>query len=225
MNRHAMDHPAFFRNIARVASRQTRFLAPRFLAPLALAGALSLAGCDSGPKPGDPPLAGAELGGDFTLTDETGKTVHAADFAGRYTVFYFGYTFCPDVCPMDAANLMQGYHRFAHDHPDQAKRVVPLFVTIDPARDTPAVLATFTDAFGKELVGLTGTPAQIAAVAKEFAVYSEKRPAPKGTPPEAYLMDHSRAAYLMGPDGKPIALLPVEQSGQAVATELARWVH
>jgi len=216
MNRHAMDHPSFLPIIAR-----------KCLSGLALAVAftLPLAACGSSAPTTEAPLAGAQLGGDFTLVDESGKTVRAADYAGKYTVFYFGYTYCPDVCPLDAANLMQGYHAFAKEHPDKAAKLVPIFVTIDPARDTPQVLAQFTGNFGKELVGLTGTPQQIAAVAKEFAVYYEKRAAPKGADPKAYLMDHSRAAYLMGPDGKPIALLPVDQNGQAVAAELTRWVR
>ena len=216
MNRHAMDHPSFLPIIAR-----------KCLSALALATALTLplAACNNAAPASDAPLAGAQLGGDFTLVNEAGKTVHAADFAGKYTVFYFGYTYCPDVCPLDTANLMQGYHAFAKAHPDKAARLVPIFVSIDPARDTPQVLAQFTGNFGKELVGLTGSADQIAAVAKEFAVYYQKRAAPKGAAPQAYLKDHRRAAYLMGPDGKPIALLPVEQNGEAVAAELARWVR
>ncbi|NKJ43487.1 protein SCO1/2 [Novosphingobium sp. SG720] len=216
MNRHAMDHPSFLPIVARKCLSRLA---------LALALTLPLGACGGETPTSEAPLAGAQLGGDFTLVDQAGKTVRAADFAGKYTVFYFGYTYCPDVCPLDTANLMQGYHAFAKAHPDQGARLVPVFVSIDPARDTPQVLAQFTGNFGKELVGLTGTPEQIAAVAKEFAVYYEKRAAPKGSPPQAYLMDHSRAAYLMGPDGKPIALLPVEQNGAAVAAELARWVH
>ncbi|MET3473115.1 protein SCO1/2 [Novosphingobium sp. 1529] len=202
-------------------------IARKCLSALALATALTLplAACNNAAPASDAPLAGAQLGGDFTLVNEAGKTVHAADFAGKYTVFYFGYTYCPDVCPLDAANLMQGYHAFAKAHPDKAARLVPIFVSIDPARDTPQVLAQFTGNFGKELVGLTGSSDQIATVAKEFAVYYQKRAAPKGAAPQAYLMDHSRAAYLMGPDGKPIALLPVEQNGEAVAAELTRWVR
>jgi len=222
MNRHAMDRPSFLPNFA----RRCRVLArPALLAALT-AATLPLAACGGGGTPADaPPLAGAALGGPFTLVNTAGKTVTAQDFAGKYTVFYFGYTFCPDVCPLDTANLMQGYRRFAKDHAAAAARLVPIFVSVDPARDTPQALAQFTGNFGKELVGLTGTPAQIAAIAKEFAVYYQKRPAPAGSPPGAYLMDHSRAAYLMGPDGKPVALLPVDQNAEAVATELARWVR
>ena len=192
---------------------------------LALFSAASLAvlsACSSGASSEPPPLQGAAIGGDFTLVDKTGKTVRAADFTGRYTALYFGYTFCPDVCPLDVQILMQGYHLFAKAHPDLAPKVAPLFITIDPARDTPAAVGQFAAHFGKELTGLTGTDAQIAQVAKSYAVFYKKG---EGTAPNAYLMDHSRAAYLMGPDGKPIALLPVDKDANAVADELAKWVH
>lgn len=194
----------------------------------ALAASLFLAACSAGPATPPAPLDGAAIGGPFTLTDKTGATVTEASFAGKYRVFYFGYTFCPDVCPLDVQHLMQGYHAFARAHADLAAKVVPVFVSIDPARDTPQAVGTFTGAFGKELVGLTGSPAQIASVAKAYAVYYKRHDEDaNGNKAQngAYLMDHSRAAYLMGPDGKPIALLPVEQNGPAVAAELAKWVR
>ncbi|WP_246135186.1 SCO family protein [Novosphingobium sediminis] len=193
----------------------------RVCAALAAGALLLLAAC-SGASSEPPPLEGAAIGGDFTLVDKTGKTVHAADFKGRYTALYFGYSFCPDVCPLDVQMLMQGYHKFAKAHPEQAAKVVPLFITIDPARDKPEVVGQFAAHFGKELIGLTGTDAQIAAVAKSYAVYYKKG---EGTAPNAYLMDHSRAAYLMGPQGQPIALLPVDKDANAVADEFAKWVH
>ena len=179
-------------------------------------------GCSQSTPRQDPPLAGSTLGGPFTLVDKAGKTVHYADFAGKYRIVYFGYTFCPDVCPLDLQHMMLGYHLFAKAHPALAARVAPMFITIDPARDTPAVVGQYAGAFGPELIGLTGTPAQIAAAAKAFAVFYQKR---AGATPGTYLMDHSRAAYLMGPDGKPIALLPVDQDGKAVAAELETWVQ
>jgi len=189
--------------------------------PLVL-GALSLAGCGQQAERADPPLAGSQLGGNFTLADKTGKTVRYADFAGKWRILYFGYTFCPDVCPLDVQHLMQGYHAFARAHPDRAARTVPMFVSIDPERDTPTAVGQFAAAFGPELVGLTGTPAQVAVAAKDFAVFYQKRP---GANPGSYLMDHSRAAYLMDPDGKPVALLPVDENGPAVAAELEKWVQ
>ncbi|EGD57879.1 electron transport protein SCO1/SenC [Novosphingobium nitrogenifigens DSM 19370] len=191
-------------------------------AAVLLAAALpALSACHGGGAV-DPPLAGTALGGDFTLVDKTGKTVRYADFAGKWRVLYFGYTFCPDICPLDVQHLMQGYHLFARAHPAQAARVVPMFISIDPARDTPQVVGQFASAFGPELVGLTGTPQQVAVAAKAFAVYYQKH---AGSTPDAYLMDHSRASYLMDPDGKPVALLPVDQDGKAVAAELEKWVR
>ncbi len=192
------------------------------LLTLASALAFSLSACSGNAPVERPPLEGAAIGGDFTLTGKDGKAVRYADSAGRYRVVYFGYTFCPDVCPLDVQHLMQGYHAFAKAQPELAANVVPLFITVDPARDTPDAVGKFAASFGPELVGLTGTAEQIAQVAKSFAVYYQKR---DGSSPDAYLMDHSRAAYLMGPDGKPMALLPAEKDGPAVAAELAKWVR
>lgn len=205
MNRRAMD-----------PKRPIRFC----LALLGAAAMLTLSACGGAAE--EPPLQGAAIGGDFKLIDKTGKTVRAADFKGRYTALYFGYTFCPDVCPLDVQVLMQGYRGFAKAHPDLAAKVTPLFVTIDPARDKPEIVGQFTAHFGKELIGLTGSDAEIAQIAKSYGVYYKKG---EGSGPNAYLMDHSRAAYLMGPDGQPIALLPVDANGAAVAAELAKWVH
>ena len=189
----------------------------------ALSAALLITGaCSKGPPRPEPPLAGTQLGGTFSLIDKTGHPFGSAQLAGKWRVLYFGYTFCPDVCPLDVQHLMQGYHAFARAHPDLAGNLVPMFISIDPARDTPAVVGQFAGAFGPELVGLTGSADQIAAVAKQYAVFYEKRPGPN---PAAYWMDHSRAAYLMDPAGNPVALLPVDQDGRAVAADLEKWVH
>src|SRR6478735_1069635 len=191
--------------------------------PLAACLALTaLAGCGStAPPAGDPPLAGAAIGGPFELVDSTGKTVRWSDFDGKYRMLYFGYAYCPDVCPLDVQRMMQGYARFKQAQPELAAQVQPIFVTIDPARDTPAVVGEFTRAFSKDLLGLTGTRAQVARAAKAFAVYYQKGEVSAGG---GYMMDHSRAAYLMGRKGEPIATLPVDQSPQAVAAELEKWV-
>jgi protein SCO1/2 len=206
--------------VAQASFRRAIHLRP-LLAALCAFSLASLGGCSGAPAE-PPPLAGAAIGGDFTLTDKLGKTVRAADFAGRYTAVYFGYTFCPDVCPLDVQHLMQGVHAFAKTQPALGAKLAPIFITIDPARDTPGAVGEFAANFGPELIGLTGTPAQVAAVAKSYAVFYQKG---KETAPGSYLMEHSRAAFLMGPDGKPIAVLPVEEDGKAVAAELAKWVH
>ncbi|WP_260924152.1 SCO family protein [Novosphingobium sp. 9] len=190
-------------------------------AALLLAGALPLAACNQTPSAEAPPLAGADVGGPFTLMDKTGKTVKWSDFRGRYTTVYFGYTFCPDACPLDMQALMKGFNTFAKAHPALAAKVQPIFITIDPARDTPQVVGEWTAAFSPKLLGLTGSAAQVKQAADAFAAYYKRG---ESTPGGGYLMDHTRAAYLMGPDGKPIALLPIDQSPEAVAQTLSQWV-
>ncbi len=177
-----------------------------------------LAGCQPRPRP---PLEGARIGGPFSLTGEDGKTVTDALIRGRYAIVYFGYTFCPDVCPTDVATLMQGLRLFDRIDRARAKTIVPVFVSVDPQRDTPTVLRAFTDQFDPRLIGLTGTPQAMAAAAKAYGVaYSARKPDADGS----YMVDHSNVAYLMGPDGKPLALLPSDQGAKAVAAELDKWV-
>ena len=188
----------------------------RFALPLA---AFALAACQSHTTE-PPPLAGAKIGGPFTLVNQDGRTVTDRDFAGRYRIMYFGYTYCPDVCPTDAAAIGKGLAILDKSDPDLAKRIVPVFVSVDPERDTPQVLKTFVAAFHPRMIGLTGTPAQIAAVTTEYGVFAGKGDAQPGG---GYLVNHSRTTYLMSPDGKPLALLPSEKGPQAVADEIKRW--
>lgn len=192
-----------------------------FVAAILLAVA-PLAGCGRTPS-AQPPLAGAALGGPFALIDQDGKRVTDQDFAGRYRAVYFGYSFCPDVCPTTLQALMQGVHAFAASDPTDAHKLAPIFVTIDPDRDTPAVLKQYVAAFGPGLTSLTGTPAAIAAAAKAYGVYYKKEPAAKAG--SGYLMDHSSQAILFGPDGKPIALIPTDQGAKAVTDLLGQWVR
>jgi len=193
------------------------------LVPFALAAALALSGCGgAGNAPaGEPPLAGAAIGGDFALTNSKGETVRWGDFAGKWRVVYFGYTFCPDICPTDMSRVAQGLKALKASDPGKAAKIVPIFITIDPARDTQGVVGEFAAAFSPDIVGLTGTPAQIDAAAKAFKVYYAKgEPQPGG----GYLVDHSNVVYLFDPQGAPIATLPTDKDGAAVAAELARWV-
>ena len=191
----------------------------RFAVTLALLLAGPLSGCGNEPA-GQPPLAGARIGGAFSLTDQDGRTVTDRDFAGRYRIVYFGYTFCPDVCPTDVQNIAAALKAIERDDPALGKRIVPVFITVDPARDTPAALKRFVTAFHPRLVGLTGTPEQIAKVAKEYGIYFARG---AGTA-DGYLMDHSRQIYLFDPDGKPLALLP-EGPPAAIVAEVKKWAH
>ena len=193
--------------------------------PTIVFATLFLAACAQGSSPddpGEPPLAGAAIGGDFTLTGESGEPVSWGDFAGKYRTIYFGYAYCPDVCPTDNQRAMAGLKRFEADHPELGARIQPLFVSVDPDRDTPEVLTEFTDAFHPRLIGMTGSKEQLEAVASSFAVFFSR-----GEESESggYLMNHTNITYLFGPDGEPLAMLPTDQGPEAVAAELAKWVR
>ena len=186
------------------------------------AGLLALTGCGSpGQQAERPPLEGSSVGGPFTLVDKNGAPVHWSDFAGKYRIVYFGYTFCPDACPTDMQATMRGLDLFAKAHPALADQIRAMFITIDPKRDTPQVVGQFAAAFSPRLIGLTGTPAQVDQAAKGFAVYYARG----ATTPGGYLMDHSRIVYLMGRNGEPLAMLAADKGPQAVAADLAEWVH
>lgn len=191
--------------------------------PILLALPLLLAACgQSAAPPSQAPLAGARIGGPFTLVNQDGRQVSDRDFAGRYRLMYFGYTYCPDVCPVDLQKLMAGYKELEGSDPQIAAKIAPIFVSVDPGRDTPPVLKQYVSAFHPKLIGLTGTPDQIAKVAKEYAIVYSKEERPGASD---YLVNHSRVAYLFGPKGDPIALIPQDGTPDAIAAELKRWVQ
>lgn len=194
----------------------------RFILSALALPVLALSACNASAPPAKPPLEGARIGGAFTLTDQNGQTVTERNFARKYRIMYFGYTFCPDVCPTDVQAIGAAVKQLESSDPALAAKIVPVFVTVDPARDTPAVLKQFVSAFHPRMVGLTGSDDQIAKIKTEYAVYSSKGDA---SPGGGYLVNHSRQAYLIDPDGKPLALLPQEQGPDAVVTEIERWVR
>ena len=155
-------------------------------------------------------LAGARIGAPFTLTNQDGAATSWDDFKGQYRLVYFGYTYCPDICPVDLQRIMQGFAQFEQARPALAAKVQPMLISVDPGRDTPAVLKTYVAAFPPRLIGLTGSPDQIAKVAKDFAVIYNKE---ESAGASDYLVSHSRTPYLFGPDGQPIALVPVDDPG------------
>lgn len=197
---------------------------PVLLAPL-LALGLALAGCNSGPPAptqAEWPLAGASIGGDFTLVNKDGETVTWNDFAGKWRIVYFGYTFCPDVCPVDAAAIAAGLNRFEEADPERAAKVTPIFITVDPERDTPEVVGEFAAAFHPRMVGLTGSEEQIAEAARAFvATYSRGEVQDNGF----YRVDHTASTMLFDPSGQPVAILETHQGPQVLADELAKWVQ
>lgn len=137
----------------------------------------------------------ALIGGPFTLTDHNGRKVSEKDFLGRYMLVFFGFTFCPDICPTELQVMTKALDAMGAD----GEKIQPVFVSIDPDRDTPEVLKAYVENFGPRLTGLTGTAKEIAAIAKAYRVYYAK--SGDRTSPGTYLMDHSSLIYLMGPDG------------------------
>ena len=155
--------------------------------------------------------SGAAIGGPFTLVDARGQTVTDRNFHGKWMLVYFGYTFCPDVCPTTLTNIAQALVQLR----SHATDLLPVFITIDPQRDTPKVMGDYVKAFDPRIVGLTGSKAQIAKVAQEYHVYYAKQ-ANSGSGDD-YLVDHSSFVYLMSPQGKFAKVMP----GSLSAGEMA----
>ena len=138
----------------------------------------------------------ALVGGPFSLTDQTGRKVTDKDFRGHYTLVFFGYTYCPDVCPTELQVMSAALDSLGA----KADNIQPIFISIDPQRDTPEILKQYVANFHPHLLGLTGTPEEIASVAKAYRVYFSKVESNSG--PNTYLMDHSTIIYLMDKEGK-----------------------
>ena len=155
--------------------------------------------------------AGAtKIGGPFTLVDDTGAQVTEAALKGKPTVMYFGYTFCPEVCPTTLTDLAQWMQMLGPD----ADKLNYVFVTVDPERDTPKVMHDYVSAFDPRIRGLTGTPEQIAKVANEYRAYYKRIPTSDG----GYVMDHTAILYLMDPNVRFFGVIPYqEKTDEAVA--------
>lgn len=162
--------------------------------------------------------AGVAIGGPFSLTDETGSAVTEATFRGRHMLIFFGFTYCPDVCPTELAKVAATLDLLG----DDARRIAPLFISVDPERDEPGQLAQYTDLFHPGIIGLTGTEAQIAAAARAFRVYYNK--VRTGPEPQAYTMDHSAFIYLMGPDGAFRQFFSPQATPEQMATTIRRFL-
>lgn len=161
------------------------------------------------------------LTGDFTLIDENGATVTPATFAGQYKLIFFGFTHCPSICPTELlkiADIMAALPK------DMAAQITPLFITVDPARDTAETLKKYTDNFDPRIVGLTGTGAQIRAATDAFKVYAARVeiPASSGSKNVDYMFDHSTFLYLFGPDHQLIKLYRMEDTAAIIAPDLKK---
>ena len=152
----------------------------------------------------------------FALTDHTGKAVTDQDFRGKYMLVYFGYTFCPDVCPT-SLGIVSNALDLLND--EQLAKLTPVFITVDPERDTVEVMADYVRHFHDDMVGLTGTPEQVKAAAKAYRAYFAKTNA--DDPDGYYLMDHSSFTYLIGPDGRYVTHFNHGTEPEKMAARLA----
>ncbi|WP_417513514.1 SCO family protein [Minwuia sp.] len=153
------------------------------------------------------------VGGPFTMTDHTGQRVTEKMMEGRYSLIYFGYTFCPDVCPTELQDMA-----VALDLAGEAgKKVTPVFVTVDPSRDGQEEIAAYVEAFHPRMIGLRGTEAETTEMASAYRVFYTPVEQTGQKDDEYYLMDHSNFIYLMGPDGKNIAVFNGEVDPQLMA--------
>ena len=157
----------------------------------------------------------ALVGGPFKLTDQTGATVTEADFKGAPFLVFFGYTHCPDVCPTTLSDMSQMLNALGKDRKTKA-----LFITVDPERDTPAVLKDYLSSFDPRIVGLTGSPEAIAATEKAYRVYARKAPTTGGD----YSMDHTAVIYLMDKNGGFVNAFNLQQPPEKAAAELAAYL-
>jgi protein SCO1 len=160
------------------------------------------------------PATSSAAGGPFSLIDGSGATVTDQTYRGKWELVFFGYTYCPDLCPTTLNTISDALTALG----PLAAKVQPLFITIDPKRDTQAVMRDYVKNFDPRIVGLTGSPEAIAAVAKEYKIYYAVHRTGDG--PDDYLMDHSGFVYLMDPAGRFVRVLSGETAARAMADKL-----
>ena len=158
----------------------------------------------------------ALVGGSFEMIDQDDKTVSEKDFHGKYMLIFFGYTFCPDICPTELQVITGALEQLG----DKAKNIQPVFVTIDPERDTPEVMKEYVSNFYPGMIGLTGTAEQLALMARKYRVFYSKA-AQAGESADEYTMDHSSILYLMGPDGAFVKHFSYGTDAAKLATSIA----
>ena len=185
----------------------------RFFSALAVCLSLLLAACTEPPAFKSTNITGSDWGKDFSLTDHTGQARHLADYKGKAVVLFFGYTQCPDVCPTTLSSMREALKLLGND----AGKVQVLFATLDPARDTAALLAQYVPAFDPSFVGLRGDEATTAATAREFKVFYSKQP---GSTPDTYSVDHSTGSYAFDPQGRLRLLVRHGETPANIADDL-----
>jgi len=160
------------------------------------------------------------FGGPFSLTDEHGQRITQEAYAGKFMLVYFGYSYCPDICPTDLTVMAAALDALG----EGGERIQPLLISVDPRRDTPEALEEFTDAFHPNLIGLTGTEAEVAAAAKAYRVHRRKFQM-EGMSGDDYLVDHSTLTYLMGPDGRFVTMFPRGTTVEKMVKTLRKYIR
>lgn len=165
-------------------------------------------------RPDPAAMPGVAIGGPFTLVNQDGKTVTEKDFAGRYMLVFFGFTYCPDVCPTELQKMARVLELLGAD---EAAKIQPVFISVDPERDDAETVKNYIAQFDDRLIGLTGSPEQIGEVKKTYKVFASKVEM-EGM--DGYMVNHSAFMYLMGTDGKNIALYPAQDTAEQIAGDL-----
>ncbi|MBL8382039.1 MAG: SCO family protein [Burkholderiales bacterium] len=194
----------------------TRRAAVRALFACAVAVAAAACG-DTAPRFRHTDITGADYAKDFALTDHTGRKVSLADYRGRVVTVFFGFTQCPDVCPTALAEMREVVEKLGPD----GQRLQVLFITVDPERDTQALLAQYVPAFHPSFVGLYGDAAATARVAKDFKVFYQKVP---GKTPGSYTMDHSAGTYVYDPQGRLRLFVRPPPAGEPASVSAERLI-
>lgn len=177
---------------------------------------------DGEPQPVAPPLAFGKLfGGPFELVDHDGMVRTDKDYRGRFALIYFGYTSCPDICPTSLQEMAAALDELG----ETAAEIQPLFISIDPKRDTPMVLKDFVSQFGDRFVGLSGSEGEIARLAKSYRLHRVKVVPEWSTSDNDYLVDHSSLTFLLGPDGMVLTLFPHNTPGSTMAMRLRDYLN
>lgn len=167
-------------------------------------------------EPAAKSVAGITLEPEFSLTDHTGAEVTEADYAGQYKLIYFGFTYCPAICPTELQKITQVLEGLDQA---QAEKIQPLFITVDPERDTVDVMREYVDLFHPRLIGLTGTVEEIEQVKSGYKVFAAKAPTEDGSD---YTMDHSSFIYLMGPDNSTLAIYRMQDDAEMIGNDVTQ---
>ena len=159
------------------------------------------------------PVAGVKIGGVFELTDQNGKIINNKDFDGQYKLIYFGFTYCPAICPTELAKITKVMKAIG----DDAEKIQPIFITVDPERDTPKVLKSYLSMFHPKIIGLTGTRAEIDDVLKKYKIYAAKTQEPEM---DEYTMDHSSFIYLISPNGDLMSIYRIPDDADFMTKDI-----